>query len=280
MNKAGEEAFLLACGLDVAVQKPGNVSIQSPGHGMQAAMFVASAKAAAPHLFSGMARVGERIEAATAASWAAVGCNTNLGIVLLCAPIAAAWQVAPTSWWSQLDAVLTNLNIADSEATYRAIRQANPGGLGDAPSQDVRQTPSLGLRSAMALAAARDSIARQYANGFADVAAVAAAVGAAADASPTATAAWVQLIYLHWLATLPDSHIVRKHGPDVAQTVMSAAQAWLRRAQAGAALDTDPAFLAWDHALKSRAINPGTSADLTVATLLWHSLGRVIPSGP
>ena len=38
-------AFLCACRLDVAVRKPGNVSRASPGHGMQAAMFLASAAA-------------------------------------------------------------------------------------------------------------------------------------------------------------------------------------------------------------------------------------------
>ena len=41
---------------------------------------------------------------------------------------------------------------------------------------------------------------------------------------------------------------------------------------------TSPAFAAWDESLKAQGINPGTSADLTVATLMiagllgsqWH----------
>jgi triphosphoribosyl-dephospho-CoA synthase len=36
------KAFLCACELDVRVRKPGNVSLASPGHGMQAAMFIES----------------------------------------------------------------------------------------------------------------------------------------------------------------------------------------------------------------------------------------------
>ena len=31
--------------------------------------------------------------------------------------------------------------------------------------------------------------------------------------------------------------------------------------------DTDPSFAAWDESLKARGLNPGTSADLTVAAL-------------
>jgi triphosphoribosyl-dephospho-CoA synthase len=272
---SAREAFLCACWLDVAVAKPGNVSIDSPGHGMQAALFVASAQAAAPHLFASQASVGTRIEAAVAASWAATCCNTNLGIVLLCAPLAAA-QAAQ----SDINAVLDGLTVDDSEATYRAIRLANPGGLGHADREDVHAAPSLPLRQAMALAATRDSIAAQYANGFADVGSAAQAhappagahqaVGVAAS---THVSAWVARIYLHWLATRPDSHIVRKHGAAVAHTVMRAAQAWQPRAQTEAAWHLSQDFLAWDQALKQQAINPGTSADLTVATL-WCALTR------
>jgi triphosphoribosyl-dephospho-CoA synthase len=217
--------------------------------------------------------VGARVEAAVAASWAASGCNTNLGIVLLCAPLAVAHdRQAP------LHTVLAGLTLDDSQAAYRAIRLANPGGLGQAAREDVQAAPTLPLQEAMALAAERDSIALQYANGFADVLAAArghtapeAPSPAPGQAAPDNIKDWVVRIYLHWLATRPDSHIVRKHGAAVAHTVMHTAQAWHQRAQAGAALHQNADFLQWDHALKQQAINPGTSADLTVATL-WCGL--------
>jgi triphosphoribosyl-dephospho-CoA synthase len=38
-----------------------------------------------------------------------------------------------------------------------------------------------------------------------------------------------------------------------------------------------PALLAWDAALKEKAINPGTSADLTVTTLFAHRLRSILP---
>ncbi len=275
-------AFLCACRLDVAVRKPGNVSHASPGHGMEPAMFLASAEAAAGPLFEPGARVGRRIEAAVAASWDAVGCNTNLGIVLLCAPIAAAVERLPqadtaAALRQAIDAVLADLDLDDTRAAYRAIARARPAGLGEVPAEDVHQPPRLDLRSAMALAASRDSIARQYATGFADVFQLAlplwprGLVPMANEESSqpdAATKAFVQRVYLGLLSRLADSHIVRKHGEAVAHTVMRAAQGWRVQSDAGLALDAMPTFVAWDASLKAAAINPGTSADLTVATLM------------
>jgi triphosphoribosyl-dephospho-CoA synthase len=37
-------------------------------------------------------------------------------------------------------------------------------------------------------------------------------------------------------------------------------------------------LLAWDAALKARSINPGTAADLTVATLFAHRLRSILQS--
>ena len=273
-----QACFLRACELDVAVRKPGNVSVASPGHGMHAALFSASAHAAAAPLFRAGARVGERIEAAVAASWAVAGCNTNLGILLLCAPLAVACErsnaaPAPARLRQALGTVLAELDLADARAAFRAIARANPGGLGSAPMQDVRAAPSLGLRAAMALAADRDLIARQYRDGFDDLfeltlPALPPLFSLGAGGPDAATISAVQRVYLTLLATLPDSHIVRKHGAAVAQNVMAAAQRFHALATQGGALDADPAFVAWDEELKAQHINPGTTADLTVATLL------------
>lgn len=263
-------AFLQACALDVAVRKPGNVSQASPGHGMTAADFLASSEAAAPALVQ-PGPVGARIEAAVAATWRRVGCNTNLGIVLLCAPLAAAVQQAARldrpRLRTALQQVLGRLTVADAEAAYRAILQANPGGLGEAPEGDVRTPPTVTLRAAMALAAERDRIARFYAEDGAELFDVGLAARDAV-AAPLTQAQTVQAIYLAWLASAPDAHIVRKHGSAVAQTVMQQAAPWWARARAGAVLDADPAFATWDAALKAARINPGTSADLTVVTLM------------
>lgn len=281
-------AYLWACSLDVAVRKPGNVSLAAPGHDMEAGQFLTSACVSAPLLFDPAPGVGERLEAAVRATRAAVGCNTNLGILLLCAPVARALetivaQPGPTSAGLQaaLGGVLAALDVADARAAYRAIATANPGGLGAAPAQDVSAEPDIGLREAMRLAAHRDLIARQYANGYAEVFAL--GLGAFASqpscgqsglpgAEPEALAQRVQRVYLAWLATHPDSHIARKHGAAAAQAVSAEAAAWRARLAAEPAAAAGEAFAAWDDALKGRGLNPGTSADLTVCTLFVAAL--------
>jgi triphosphoribosyl-dephospho-CoA synthase len=293
-------AFLRACALDVQVRKPGNVSVHSAGHGMDAALFLASADAAAGPLFEAGTRVGRRVEGAVRATWAVAGCNTNLGILLLCAPVALAVERFPDAadapaLRAALAAVLGDLDRGDAAAAFRAIARANPGGLGQATEQDVHDEPAVDLRSAMALAAGRDSIAAQYRDGYALVFdTVLPALGAAFDAAPdlppgltpdatprdrTAmpapkTVASVQRAYLALLATVPDSHIARKRGAAEAASVMHQARAWHERASAGATLDADPAFHAWDAALKADGLNPGTSADLLVAGMMLVRLCR------
>jgi triphosphoribosyl-dephospho-CoA synthase len=174
-------------------------------------------------------------------------------------------------------AELDGLSISDAVAAYRAIAMANPGGLGRAESQDVAEPPTTDLRSAMALAAHRDSIARQYASGFNDL--FETGLPASLSQPERGAAADVQHTYLAFLAGWPDSHIVRKLGEAAAHSVMRQAQPWVARAARGEALDADAGFAAWDETLKAGGINPGTSADLTVATLVlallvapqrWH----------
>ena len=55
---------------------------------------------------------------------------------------------------------------------------------------------------------------------------------------------------------------------------MASAQAWRTRAEGGTVLDAKLGFAAWDDSLKAQGINPGTSADLTVATLMAAGLTR------
>lgn len=273
MRDLVRRAFLWACAVDVAVAKPGNVSVASDGHGMRAAQFLASAQASAPALIAPGAHVGNRIEAAIRATRDAVGCNTNLGILLLCAPLAAAVEQAgaPATLRSTVAAVLSSLDVEDARATYRAIAQASPGGLGSAPEQDVAAVPTVDLCAAMRLGAHRDTIARQYANGFADVFDVGLPPLRGAADVPAA----VLRCYLGWLARFPDSHIARKHGTEVAQSVTDRAREWLPAWHTGAAdapLPQAASLARWDADLKTQGINPGTSADLTVASAMLAAL--------
>lgn len=272
-----QQAFRWACRQDVAVRKPGNVSLASPGHDMVAAQFLASAEAASAPLFCPAAAVGKRIEAAVRATRATVGCNTNLGIILLCAPIAAAAENASESdlpaLHASLERVLDGLGVDDARAAYRAIALANPGGLGRAASQDVAEQPTVDLRTAMGLAADRDLIARQYSACFDDVFGRGLALFAPeAVTSGKVLARRVQRLFVGLLAGHTDSHIARKIGDEAAQEVCAEASAWAARLNAEPGAAGSAAFVAWDEALKARGLNPGTTADLTVCTLFVAGL--------
>ncbi len=156
-------AFLAACRAELVALKPGNVHVHAGGHGMETHHFEASAEAAAPWIARPRLQIGERILRAVEASLAAAGCNTDLGILLLSAPLAAAAQASVTGGLrDRVQHVLSELDATDAANVFEAIRRANPGGLGAAPDQDVAAPPTIGLRAAMALAAGRDRIARAY----------------------------------------------------------------------------------------------------------------------
>jgi triphosphoribosyl-dephospho-CoA synthase len=267
LTDSARRAYLWACALDVVARKPGNVSVASAGHGMFAEQFITSAIVTADPLFERGAPVGKRIEGAIAATRAAVECNTNLGIVLLCAPLAAATEQAQpasvTALRAALRATLARVDVGDTRAAYRAIALANPGGLGAAAQQDVRDAPSIDLRAAMQLAAERDLIARQYGNDFADIFDLGLAEFARYAAQPLIA---MLATYLVLLAAEPDSHIVRKHGEVLAHSVTEEARTVLAGWRASQAPPEVTALTTWDERLKSGGLNPGTSADLAVAS--------------
>jgi triphosphoribosyl-dephospho-CoA synthase len=274
------DAFIAACRDELDAPKPGNVHVFADGHRMTATDFMRSADAAAGPLTVPGARVGVRILNVVDATFADVGTNTNLGIILLCAPLAAAAESQPHDLRASLARVLHALDVEDAAAAFRAIVRASPAGLGHAEEHDVHAPAIVTLRAAMAEAADRDRIARQYVTDFADVFDVGeplldAALGALPDRRSATLAT-----YLGFLAAFPDSHICRKYGTATAERVRRQAS-WLRvRALAAPRLeDVLPELLAWDKELKDAGINPGTSADLTVATLFVHRLRGLLPTG-
>src|SRR5262245_59868106 len=157
------ECVQLACVLEATARKPGNVTRYQDFADMTYLDFVISAAAIAPVLEqTARLGVGRTVLEGVKATRRMVRPNTNLGILLLLAPLAAAND-------RPIDQVLTALTIDDSRAVFEAIRLVNPGGLGEAAEQDVRGEPTVPLRQAMALAADRDLVARQYANDFREV---------------------------------------------------------------------------------------------------------------
>ena len=263
-----EGALAKACRLDVVAFKPGNVSLWSAGHRMQARDFLASARVAVPALCVPQARVGVRIESAMRATLATVGCNTNLGIVLLLAPLACAAGRDHRPLRDGLSRVLSGLSIADARAAYAAIRLADPGGLGRADAQDVRGDPTLTLREAMALAAKRDSIAREYVTDYDVTFRLAVPAIREARAGGLSRAGAAAEAYLRVLSEVPDTLIARKEGAARALAVSERAREVLGAGALGSG-ERSRAEEAFDRELRERGnrLNPGTSADLVAAAM-------------
>ena len=282
-------AAQLACLLEVTASKPGNVSPDVSFGDTSYLDFLASAAAVGRSLGSASRPLGEIILMAVRDTRRWVTANTNLGIILLFAPLARAAALsrpdnttAPIELGELRDslaAVLAESTIADARATYEAIRLASPGGLGTVDAQDVAAEPTVTLTAAMHLAADRDGIASEYATRFRATFEVGAvALRAARRAGLDWNDAVVET-YLTLLAAYPDSHIARRAGHARAGEVRRAASAVLDlggvRSDAGriAIGELNTALLDWRN-----LSNPGTTADITAAaifvTLLtggWHA---------
>lgn len=277
LRQALQQAYEAACEIELQAFKPGNVSVYAEGHGMSVEHFRRSAAASAAPLTDPALPLGEKVLAATRATWSVVDCNTNLGILLLCAPLVqAVQQPQGTGLRESLAAVLASTTLADAAAVYEAIRLASPGGLGEAPEQDVHAAPQVTLAEAMALAADRDRIAYQYAHGYADIFDFALPVFHNACWRNKGESWAAVQVFTGLLRWIPDSHIERKFGACHTRMVMD------RMAQVDECLSAAdqpefclPLLYEVDAQFKAAGINPGTTADLTVATCFADRVNRL-----
>jgi len=262
----------LACIWEATAPKPGNVYRGADFEDLTYVDFLTSAAVIGPVLEHAVQLgVGAAVLEAVEKTRAAVATNTNLGIVLLLAPLAAV----PTekSLATGIDAVLAALTSEDAKHVFEAIRRAQPSGLGSVETADVTNTlaPEISLQAAMQLAADRDLIARQYTNKFQQVFQVASHIQQASHRGLPLSDAIVHA-FLQLLAEFPDSLIARKCGEQVAREVSAQAAAVLSQGQPGQS-QYESAVQEFDFSLRvgssnnGRRRNPGTSADLIAAAL-------------
>jgi triphosphoribosyl-dephospho-CoA synthase len=263
----------LACVLEVSADKPGNVTPRHDFPDMTFADLVRSGLALASVFETDHVRetgVGQLIADGVRVTATIAATNTNLGIVLLFAPLAraAVTRTGNESLRVALDRVLSALDVDDAAAAFEAIVAARPGGLGDAVEHDVRESARITLRDAMTVAAGRDSIASEYSSGYAIVfeSGLPLLTGALDDGAATLDA--VVALHVGLLAEHPDTLIARKAGADAALAVSQAARAVRDGSRTLEQFDAD---LRRD----GHRLNPGTTADLVAATLLAAQLTGV-----
>ena len=283
-------AATLACVLEASAEKVGNVTPTRSFPDLEFPDFVRSALALGPAVAEAQpGRVGWAIWRAVSASRRTTRSNTHLGVALLFAPIAAATRGAGRELRrvagrrarlrTRLARVLRGLSVEDARWAYRAIRAARPGGLGRSPERpdaDVLRTPRLTLLEAMRLAAARDSIAGEYARGFPVTFDLAVPALTRAIGRGLAPSEAIAQAHLELLGALPDSLIARKAGRAHAQEATARARraaklgGWHSRRGRAAVARLDRWLRQDGHRL-----NPGTTADLIAAALfVWLLTGR------
>jgi triphosphoribosyl-dephospho-CoA synthase len=258
----------LACQWEATAAKPGNVYRGADFAGLTYVDFLTSAAVIGPCLERALEwGVGRTVLAAVRATQGVVRTNTNLGTILLLAPLAAVPPGQPLT--QGLKKVIDQLDETDTGDVFAAIRLARPGGLGQVDQADVREPapPALKLLEAMRLAAERDSVGRQYVNGFEQVFTTAERlIGAATSGLPLGEA--IVYAFLQLLGELPDSLIARKCGRDRAMSVTARAAKIVDHLEPG-----DDAYQTaigeLDFYLRSdgHRLNPGTSADIVAAAL-------------
>src|SRR3954469_21690224 len=261
-------AAQLSCVLEASADKPGNITLRHDFADTSYEDMLRSAIALGPEIARADERhVGDTVLAAVRATRRVAGANTNLGIALLLAPLARA-ALLEGMRREAVERVLDALTLDDARAAYAAIRDASAGGLDEPVEHDVRDEPAVGLREAMAAAAGRDSVAAEYATGYAITFELGLPVLAGALDDGLRPRAAVVELFLELLAAVPDPLVARKRGRAEADRVSAGAARVL--AAGGVRSDAGrTALAAFDASLRvdGNALNPGTTADLVTAVL-------------
>jgi triphosphoribosyl-dephospho-CoA synthase len=259
----------LACLLEVSAPKPGNVSPDHHFHDTRYEDFLASAVAIGPALAQvHTVTLGQTIRRAVEDTLRWTRSNTNLGIVLLLAPLARAALMSGATLRERTARVLGETTIDDAVEVYAAIRQARPGGLGRSAAEDVAGRPTVTLREAMALAAERDLVAQEYVTDFQITFESGVPTLSKARAEGLSWTDAAVETHLALLESRPDTHIARKLGLAEAEAVSR--RAGEVRAAGGTRSAAGRQSLAQlDKELRDsrNRRNPGSTADLTCASL-------------
>lgn len=271
----------MACLLEVSAEKPGNVTRRKAFDDACFEDYLISAAAIGP-AFRNAANVpvGETILRAVRDTRRLAGVNTNLGIVLLLAPLAkAAGSGFSGELRPAMSEVLKNLTVDDARLAYEAIRLANPAGMGTVKRYDLRETEiSITLREAMMQARDRDLLAREYVTDYKMTFEIGYPTLRQILAQGAGMSEAIVQTFLSILAQVPDTLIARKRGMEAAREVSGRAGEVLKHG--GIFRDKGQEEIRrFDLTLrdKGHTLNPGSTADLVAAVLFVYLVENDLP---
>ena len=266
-----KEAYSFACKKDVEIIKPGNVYISSPHKDTNSDDYLNSYEHSSKHLFLKEISLGNRIFLSVEQTHKFVKKNTNLGIILVCAPLIHSlicYKDYPLK--KGLTLTLENTTKSDTVSVCKAINLINPGGLGVSKDHDTRNLPEIGLLEIMEYSSKYDRIAYQYTNMFNDVLNFVVPCLNSYQERYKSLSLSISLTFLEVLSNMPDSHIERKFGHKIAKKTSNQANDLLK-ILVTERINQDSLnnrLRELDYEYKKQGINPGTTADLLVAGLM------------
>ena len=259
--------------------KPGNVHRTRNYDDMVFQDFAISAVVIGDNM-EAVASQAKEIDDLSKARW--IETNTNLGIMMMCIPIAAAASIS-----NSFDEIQENVGrlmdattVEDAVNLYDAINVADAGGMGDQDEFDVMSEKAKDeLRAnnqtmfdVLEISAGWDRLANELTNKMP----VCFEIGYPCFSNFWKTSDDVDVInkatvltFMTILSQIPDTLISRKYGNEVAEDVSKKASEILE-------FKDDDSFveklLEFDDYLYDNKLNPGTTADLTAASIFLSYL--------
>jgi len=284
------QAVQIASLLEASAAKPGNVYPTKNFKDLNYHHFLYSSAAVFPAFLNLENKsVGKIILEGVKQTHSFIKTNTNLGILLLIAPLAAAYaglrkknlvktdnkEELKQLLQQEISLILNNLTRKDAELAYEAINYSKAGNLAEVEDGDIKDRVELTLYQAMKLAQNRDQIAAEYVNDFSFTFNFAYPVFKKNQKKFSKLNDVIIQSYLEILAEHPDTLIARKWGNDFAVEISEKTKKLLNKLKN----ITDykirkQEIQKFDKYLRSKEekINPGTTADFIAAVIFLEIL--------
>ena len=269
-----KSAYLFSCKKDIELIKPGNVNLLSSHKDTKAQDYLDSAILSSRELFNQNYSLGKRILESVNVTRSQVNVNTNLGIILLCAPVIQSYiDFNNLDLREGIKKTLSTTSIKDTHDLCAAINISSPGGLGDSDMYDTASYPNASIKQIMDYSQEYDRISYQYSHNFSDIFDFIIPKLELLNQRYESLDISLSLLFIEILAKIPDSHISRKFGDKIAKKTSNNAYDLLKILDR----EYDPDYLAkalnnLDYEYKKKGINPGTTADLLVASLMIYKI--------
>lgn len=269
-----QKLFEKACMLDIRSLKPGNVNTNSPSKNLNYLDFLKSIEACSDIITQPNILLEDRIFESIKSTINIVGTNTNLGIILLCAPIIQAYySQGRTNISENIHKEIISLDHNSTKKIYEGINLSMAGNMGSVESFDLKGNDFQNFYIVMKYASSYDLIAWEYSNKFEiifnDLTNKFSNFRNKYRSYEDACSA----LYIYFLSKYPDTLISRKYGLDKAKDIQKIFYDLFMEVESIQDMyQIKEKLIQTDKVLKNDDINPGTAADFVVATVFSNML--------